>query len=109
VRPEGQEAGPQLFLTVDRVKARALGVDLGDLNDTLQSTLGTAYINDFVREGRILRVQMQAEADTRRTPDDLLRLPIKNARGDMIPLAEMATAKWIIAVPSSTVTTGCPR
>jgi len=108
VRPESQEAGPQVLLNVDRVKARALGIDLGDLNDTLQSTLGTAYINDFVREGRILRVQMQAEADTRRTPEDLLRLPIKNARGDMIPLAEIATARWIVGSPKLDRYNGLP-
>jgi multidrug efflux pump len=108
VRPEGQEAGPQVFLSIDRIKARALGIDLGDLNDTLQATLGTAYINDFVREGRILRVQMQAEAETRRTPEDLLRLPIKNARGDMIPLAEIATAQWIIGNPKLDRYNGLP-
>jgi multidrug efflux pump len=108
VRPEGQEAGPQVYLTVDRIKARALGIDLGELNDTLQATLGTAYINDFVREGRILRVQMQAEADTRRTPDDLLRLPVKNARGDMIPLAEIATAKWTVGSPKLDRYNGLP-
>jgi multidrug efflux pump len=108
VRPEGQEAAPQVFLTVDRSKARAMGIDLGDLNDTLQATLGTAYINDFVRQGRILRVQMQAEADTRRTPEDLLRLPIKNARGDMIPLAEIATAKWVIGNPKLDRYNGLP-
>ena len=108
VRPEGQEPAPQLFLGVDRVKARALGIDLGELNDTLQATLGAAYINDFVREGRILRVQMQAEADTRRTPEDLLRLPVKNARGDMIPLAEIATAKWIVGSPKLDRYNGLP-
>ncbi len=108
VRPEGQEAGPQVLLNVDRVKARALGIDLSDLNDTLQSTLGTAYINDFVREGRILRVQMQAEAETRRTPEDLLRLPVKNTRGDMIPLAEIATARWIVGSPKLDRYNGLP-
>lgn len=108
VRPEGQEPAPQIFLGVDRVKARALGIDLGELNDTLQATLGAAYINDFVREGRILRVQMQAEADTRRTPEDLLRLPVKNARGDMIPLAEIATAKWIVGSPKLDRYNGLP-
>jgi multidrug efflux pump len=108
VRPEGQEAGPQVFLTVDRPKARALGIELGDLNDTLQATLGTAYINDFVREGRILRVQMQADAETRRTPEDLLRIPIKNARGDMIPLAEIATASWIVGSPKLDRYNGLP-
>jgi multidrug efflux pump len=108
VRPEGQEAGPQVLLDVNRIKARALGIDLGDLNETLQATLGTAYINDFVREGRILRVQMQAESDTRRTPEDLLRLPVKNARGDMIPLAEIATAKWIVGSPKLDRYNGLP-
>jgi multidrug efflux pump len=108
VRPEGQEAGPQVFLDVDRLKARALGIDLGELNDTLQSALGTAYINDFVREGRILRVQMQAEAETRRTPEDILRLPIRNGRGDMIPLAEVATAKWIVGSPKLDRYNGLP-
>ncbi|MDX9994508.1 MAG: efflux RND transporter permease subunit, partial [Rhodocyclaceae bacterium] len=108
VRPEGQEAGPQVYLDVDRAKARALGIDLGELNDTLQSTLGTAYINDFVRQGRILRVQMQAEADVRRTPADLLRLPVKNARGDMIPLAEVASVKWIVGSPKLDRYNGLP-
>jgi multidrug efflux pump len=92
----------------NRIKARALGIDLGDLNETLQATLGVAYINDFVREGRILRVQMQAESDTRRTPEDLLRLPVKNARGDMIPLAEIATAKWIVGSPKLDRYNGLP-
>jgi multidrug efflux pump len=108
VRPEGQEAGPQVFLDVDRLKARALGIDLGELNDTLQSALGTAYINDFVRQGRILRVQMQAEAETRRTPEDILRLPLRNGRGDMIPLAEVATAKWIVGSPKLDRYNGLP-
>ena len=108
VRPEGQEAGPQLFLDIDRLKAGALGVNLADLNDILQSSLGVAYINDFVREGRILRVQMQAEADTRRTPEDILRLPVKNGRGEMIPLAELATAKWTVGSPKLDRYNGLP-
>ncbi|HLA35932.1 MAG TPA: efflux RND transporter permease subunit, partial [Rhodocyclaceae bacterium] len=108
VRPEGQEAGPQLYLDIDRLKARVLGVDLGELNDTLQSVLGVAYLNDFVRQGRILRVQMQAEAETRRTPDDILRIPVRNARGETIPLAEIATAKWIVGAPKLDRYNGLP-
>ena len=91
VRPEGQEPAPQLLLEIDRVKARALSVDLADLNTTLQSTLGISYINDFVRSGRILRVQMQADADLRKTPEDVLRLPIRNTKGQMLQLGEIAT------------------
>ena len=108
VRPEGQEAGPQIFLDVDRLKARALGVDLADLNDVLQSALGVAYLNDFVRQGRVLRVQMQAEPDTRRTPEDILRLPVKNARGDMIPLAELARVSWVTGAPKLDRFNGLP-
>lgn len=108
VRPEGQEAAPQVFLDIDRLKASALGVNLADLNETLQSALGVAYINDFVRQGRILRVQMQAEADTRRTPEDILRLPVRNARGEILPLAEIASAKWVVGAPKLDRYNGLP-
>ncbi len=99
VRPEGQEAGPQLFLDIDRVKAEALGVSLTDLNDTLQATLGVAYINDFARQGRILRVQMQAEAALRSSPADILKLSIRNSKGGMVSLAELATPRWMVGAP----------
>jgi multidrug efflux pump len=99
VRPEGQEPGPQLMLDTDRAKARALSIDLANLNDTLQSVLGVAYINDFVRQGRILRVQMQADADLRSTPDEILRLPVRNTRGEMVPLSEIVKTRWIVGLP----------
>ncbi|MGE5465975.1 MAG: efflux RND transporter permease subunit [Ignavibacteria bacterium] len=99
VRPESQEPSPQLLLEVDSTKARALSIDLGALNDTLQSVLGVAYINDFVRQGRILRVQMQADADLRSTPEQIMRLPVRNARGEMIPLGEVVKPRWIVGLP----------
>ncbi len=108
MRPEGQEAGLQLLLDINRLKARALGIDSADLNETLQSGLGVAYINDFVREGRILRVQMQAEASTRSTPEKILRLPLRNAQGDMIPLSEIATAQWVTGSPKLDRYNGLP-
>ncbi|HEY0634965.1 MAG TPA: efflux RND transporter permease subunit, partial [Gammaproteobacteria bacterium] len=108
VRPEGQEAGPQLFLDIDRQTARALGVDPTELNDALQASLGTAYINDFVRQGRVLRVQMQAEPEARRTPEDILRMPIRNGSGQMVTLSEIATAKWIAGSPKLDRYNGVP-
>ena len=99
VRPEGQEAGPQLLLDIDRRKAETLGVSMADLNETLQSTLGEAYVNDFERQGRILRVLLQADAQLRSTPDELLRLPVRNKAGTMVPLAELVTPRWIIGAP----------
>ena len=108
VRPEGQEAGPQLQMEIDRLKARALGIDLNDLNETLQSALGVAYINDFVREGRILRVQMQAEASALSTPEQILRLPVRNLQGGMVTLADIATPKWVAGTPKLDRYNGLP-
>ena len=108
VRPEGQEAGPQLSLAVDRRKAETLGVSIADLNETLQSTLGVAYINDFERQGRILRVQMQAESDLRSAPEKLSALSIRNNKGGMVPLSELVTTNWIIGAPKLDRYNGLP-
>src|SRR3546814_11081254 len=59
VRPEGQENAPQLRVMIDRIKARALGLSIGDVNGTLAIAFGSAYANDFTRDGRILRVLLQ--------------------------------------------------
>jgi multidrug efflux pump len=99
VRPEGQEPGPQVFLDIDRDKAQALGIDMASLNDTLSSAIGVSYVNDFVRSGRILKVQMQADADLRKTPEDLLKLPIRNRAGGIVLLGEIARPKWIVGLP----------
>jgi len=108
VRPEGQEPGPQLLIDIDRLKAQALGVDIADLNETLQSALGVAYINDFVRDGRILRVQMQAEADNRATPEQILRIPVRNKQGGMVPLSEIGESRWIVDLPKLDRYNGLP-
>ncbi|MBI4740720.1 MAG: efflux RND transporter permease subunit [Betaproteobacteria bacterium] len=108
VRPEGQEPAPQIALDIDRAKARALSVDLASLNDTLQATLGVAYVNDFVRQGRILRVQMQADADLRKTPEDILRLPVRNTRGEMVQLGEIAKPRWQVGLPKVDRYNGLP-
>jgi multidrug efflux pump len=107
-RPEGQEPAPQLTLDVNRIKAQALGIDLADLNDTLQSALGVAYINDFVRSGRVLRVQMQAEAITRATITQILRLPVRNMQGGMVPLSEFCTPRWTVGAPKLDRYNGLP-
>ncbi len=108
VRPEGQEAGPQLQIEVDRLKAKALGIDIANLNDTLQSMLGVTYINDFVREGRILRVQMQADSENRTTPSQIMRIPVRNMDGGMVPLSEFARTRWVAASPKLDRYNGLP-
>jgi multidrug efflux pump len=99
VRPEGQEPGPQVYLDIDRDKAQTLQVDMAELNDTLTSAVGVAYVNDFVRQGRILRVQMQADADLRATPEDLMKLPVRNRTGDIVLLGEIAKPRWVVGLP----------
>src|SRR5512135_2002589 len=108
VRPEGQEPGPQIYLNIDREKAQALQIDMADLNDTLSSAIGVSYVNDFIHNGRVLRVQMQADADLRRTPEDLLKLPVRNRLGDVVLLGEIAKPKWIVGLPKLDRYNGTP-
>lgn len=108
VRPEGQEAAPQVLLDINRQKTRAQAIDMADLNETLQSVLGSAYINDFVREGRILRVQMQAEPLTRVSAESILGLPVRNVRGEQSSLNSLATVQWIAAPPKLDRYNGLP-
>ncbi len=78
---------PQLYLDVDRVKAKSMGVPLNDVFDTLQIYLGSLYVNDFNLFGRIYHVTAQADAPFRRVPSDVLALRTRNAAGQMVPLA----------------------
>ncbi|MDB5796020.1 MAG: efflux transporter permease subunit [Noviherbaspirillum sp.] len=96
VRPEGLEDAPQLQLDIDRDKANALGVTFADINSTLSTALGSAYINDFPNQGRQQRVVVQADAPQRMQPEDLLRLYTRNARGDMVPFSAFMNSKWIV-------------
>jgi multidrug efflux pump len=108
VRPEGKEPATQLLLDIDRVKASSLGINLGELNQTLAVALGSAYVNDFIREGRVLRVIMQVDPKDRATPDGLLSLRLRTAKGDMVPLSEIATPRWVIGSPKLDRYNGIP-
>jgi multidrug efflux pump len=99
VRPEGLEESPQLRVTVDRIKARALGLSITDINNTLSITFGSAYANDFSREGRVLRVVLQADASQRMAPEDILRLRVPNTEGEMVPFSAFTTAEWTAGAP----------
>ncbi|HEX5123758.1 MAG TPA: multidrug efflux RND transporter permease subunit [Rhodanobacteraceae bacterium] len=83
---------PQIDVEVDREKAKAAGVSLQDVYDTMQMYLGALYVNDFNRFGRTYQVNAQAEPRFRLTADDIGRLKTRNARGDMIPLASFVNA-----------------
>ena len=80
---------PQLNVDLDRVKAKQLGVPVTDVFDTLQTYLGSLYVNDFNRFGRVYQVRVQADAPFRAHPDDILSLKARNASGDMVPLSSL--------------------
>jgi multidrug efflux pump len=82
---------PQIKANVDREKAKAQGVDLDSLYETMQIYLGSLYVNDFNRFGRTYQVNAQADMEFRLQPDDVLKLKIRNASGNMVPLGSFVT------------------
>jgi multidrug efflux pump len=81
---------PQLYLDIDRTQAKAAGVPLDELFATLQTYLGSAYVNDFTRFGRNWQVIAQADADFRQKITDIGRLRVRNSSGEMVPIAALA-------------------
>ena len=82
---------PKIHADVNREKARAQGVSLTDLFETMQVYLGSLYVNDFNRFGRTYQVNVQADQRFRLQPDDVLKLKTRNADGQMIPLGAFVT------------------
>ena len=94
VRPDEPEGSPQLRVDIDRIKARALGLSIGDVNTTLAIAFGSAYANDFNRDGRVLQVLLQADSAYRMTPQDVLDLKVRNAEGAMVPFGAFTQVDW---------------
>jgi multidrug efflux pump len=108
LRPEDQGPSPEVKIAIDRVQARALGLSMAEVNAALSITFGSAYANDFNREGRVLQVLVQADAPFRMTPDDVLALRIPNAVGELVPFGAFATAEWSAAPASLARYNGYP-
>ncbi|MCB5189711.1 multidrug efflux RND transporter permease subunit [Methylobacillus arboreus] len=87
---------PQLLIEVDEAKALSLGVPISDVYATLQSTMGTLYVNDFNRSGRTYRVQLQAEPAYRMKTEDIGRVYVRSATGDMVPMSALSKVQEII-------------
>jgi HAE1 family hydrophobic/amphiphilic exporter-1/multidrug efflux pump len=87
---------PQFFIEVDEAKAISQGVSIADLYATLQSTMGSLYINDFNKSGRTYRVQLQAEPQYRMKPEDLGRVYVRSESGAMVPMSALSTIKSIV-------------
>ena len=99
VRPSGLEDTPQFVIDVDQEKTVALGISLADVNQTLASTWGVAYVNDFLDKGRTKRVYMQADAPFRMNPEDLDRWYVRNRSGEMVPFSAIASSRWTFGPP----------
>ncbi|HEX3378924.1 MAG TPA: multidrug efflux RND transporter permease subunit [Paraburkholderia sp.] len=95
VRAEGMPEAPQLYVEIDRVKARALGLQIGQVNQALALTFGSNYVNDFVFEGNVLRVLLQADAEQRTRAEDVTSLRLRNNRGEMVPFSAFTRVRWI--------------
>jgi multidrug efflux pump len=99
---------PQLRLSVDRVQAESMGLSVSDVYTAMQLMLAPVYANDFLYNGRVLRVLLQADAPYRMTPDALGHFYVLGANGSMIPLSNFVTADWVIAAPALTRYNGYP-
>jgi multidrug efflux pump len=94
VRQEGLPPAPQLHVDIDRIKARSLGLRISDVNQTLAVAFGSAYANDFVHDGNVLRVYLQADAAQRMSADDVASLRVRNDQGLMVPFSAFTQVKW---------------
>ncbi|QCA05283.1 efflux RND transporter permease subunit [Pantoea vagans] len=99
VRPNGMEDTPQYKLTIDQEKAQALGVSLSDINTTLAASWGGSYVNDFIDRGRVKKVYVMGNADSRMLPDDIGKWYVRNSSGTMVPFSAFSSAKWQYGSP----------
>jgi hydrophobe/amphiphile efflux-1 (HAE1) family protein len=90
---------PAYQLTIDREKAKRLGVQISDINNVLQTYMGSAYINDFTIYGRNFRVLAQADTNYRTNMDNLGQYFVRNSAGTMVPLSTLTSYKMIENAP----------
>lgn len=93
---------PQYRLNIDYEKVLAQNVSIQELYSTLASTLGSYYINDFNKLGRVFKVQMQAEDDFRNKATDIEKIYVKNMKGQMVPLMTMISIEQTVGAASIT-------
>lgn len=99
VRPNGQEDTPQYRIIIDQAQAGAAGVSIAEINSTMSMAWGGSYINDFIDRGRVKKVYVQAESDSRMMPEDLNKWYVRNNSGEMVPFSAFATGEWTYGSP----------
>ncbi len=99
VRPNGMEDTPQYKISIDQAAAGAMGVSLADINTTMSVAWGGSYVNDFIDRGRIKKVYLQGESNSRMMPEDLSKWYVRNKQGTMVPFSTFATGQWAYGSP----------
>jgi multidrug efflux pump len=99
VRPQGLSDAAQMKIELDQDKASALGVSLADINSTMQTAFGSAYVNNFVNGPRVQRVIVQLDAAFRMNPEDLGNVYVRNKTGSMVPLSAFTSTHWTFGSP----------
>ncbi|ALG90855.1 MULTISPECIES: efflux RND transporter permease subunit [Actibacterium] len=95
VRPNGVEDAPQFRLNIDWAKAGAVGVTAADVGSFLNTVWSSAYVNDFLYEGRVKRVFVQGEPSARSVPEDISLWRIQNVYGDFVDFSTFASQEWV--------------
>ncbi|HEY2481030.1 MAG TPA: efflux RND transporter permease subunit [Caulobacteraceae bacterium] len=95
VRFSGLDDTTQLHVDIDQAKAASLGLDLGDVNNTLSAAWGGAFVNNFIDRGRVKQVYLQADAPFRTSPEDIGRWFVRGASGTMAPFSAFTTWRWV--------------
>src|SRR5436190_1313162 len=108
VRVQGLDDAAQLKIELDEAKANALGVSPADINSTMQTSFGSAYVNNFINGNRVQRVIVQLDAPFRMSPDDVKNVYVRNRTGTMVPLSAFTTVKWIYGSPQLNNYNGFP-
>ncbi|CAN5669841.1 multidrug efflux RND transporter permease subunit MexF [soil metagenome] len=88
---------PQLYVDINREQAKSKGVSISSIAETLQFYLGSVYVNDLTLFGKPFQVNAQAEGAYRATPDDILKLQTRNAKGEMVPIGSLVEIKEVNA------------
>lgn len=99
VRHNGLPDEPQYQLLIDDEKARVLQVPLHDLNQTLSAAWGSAYVNDFIDQGRVKKVFVQGHMDARLVEEDFNKWYMRNQHGQMVPFSALASGEWAYGSP----------
>ncbi|PHS31903.1 MAG: hydrophobe/amphiphile efflux-1 family RND transporter [Methylophaga sp.] len=108
VRPNGQEPAPILNVNIDREKVGALGLTLATVNETLSTAWGSSYVDDFINQGKVKKVYLQADAEHRMIPSDMDKWTVRNNQGDIVLFSSVTTTNWSMASPKLERYNGVP-